>query len=141
MPNETGELTGEITGDSRGNVVSLKTNKSVWDTLSFQLALMNDASNKSNTYDYNVISRGEVKKYTFLPVAEETIEVNDEEHKTVKLERHNGEKITKIWLAKELHYVPILIEKFKDGDLDSTMTLDSITFNSTLIEDEQDEDK
>lgn len=131
-------LTGEITGNTRGKTVSLKTNEPVWDTLSFQLALMNDISNKNETYTYNVISRGEIKQYIFTNIGEEIIEINDRQHKTIKLERRSGNKATKIWLATEKFYVPVLIEQYKDDDLDSTMTLDSVTLNSASAENEED---
>lgn len=127
--NEKGQLTGTITGKMRGNTVSIQSNEKVWDTLSFQLALMNDASENKNIYHYNVISRGKIKQYTFTNAGKETIEINDKEYKTVIFERHNGRKFSKIWLATELHYIPVLIEKYKDGDLDSTMTLDTIRFS------------
>ena len=133
-------LTGEITGNTRGKTVSLKTNEPVWDTLSFQLALMNDISNKNETYTYNVISRGEIKQYIFNKIGEETIEANDRKYKTIKLERYSGNKATKIWLATEKHYVPVLIEQYKDDDLDSTMTLDSVTLNNASEENDEDED-
>ena len=127
--NEIDQLTGTITGNARGEMISLQTNEKVWDTLSFQLQLMNDASAKKQSYHYNVISRGKIKHYTFTDAGEETIEINDKEYKTVVLERRNGRKSSKIWLATELHYIPVLIEKYEDDDLDSTMILDTIVFN------------
>lgn len=127
--DENNQLTGTITGNTRGKTISLQTNGTVWDTLSFQLALMNDVSNKKTSYHYNVVSRDKIKQYVFRHDGEETIEVNGREYDTVKLERNNGERSIKIWLAPELHYVPVLIENYKDGDLDSTMKLDSIKFD------------
>ena len=126
---------GELTGHSRGNAVSLKTSEPIWDTLSFQLALINDVSDKNDSYDYNVISRGQIKQYQFSIIGEESIEIEDKAYKTIKLERHSGNKATKIWLAPSLNYVPVLIEQYKDDDLDSTMTLDFAVFNITSDED------
>lgn len=129
--NEDNQLTGIITGVMRGKTFSIQSNEKVWDTLSFQLALMNDVSNNKNVFHYNVISRGKIKLYTFINVSKEMIEINDKEYKTIVLERHNGKKFSKIWLATELHYIPVLIEKYEDDDLDSTMTLDTIVFNES----------
>ena len=126
---------GELTGHSRGKPVSLKINEPIWDTLSFQLALINDVSDKNDSYNYNVISRGQIKQYNFSYIGEETIEIEDKAYKTIKLERHSGNKATKIWLAPSLNYVPVLIEQYKDDDLDSTMTLDLVVFNNTADED------
>lgn len=128
--NKNNQLAGTIIGDVRGKNIALQTNERVWDTLSFQLALMSDVSNKTNNYHYNVISRGIIKKYSFTQTGEEVLEINDREYRTVILERHGGKKSTKIWLSTELHYVPILIENYKDDELDSTLTLDTITFNN-----------
>ena len=141
--NENDELIGRVTGNSRGVTTALTTNKPIWDTLSFQLALIDDVSSKNDAYIYDVISRGEIKQYMFSAIGEETIEINDREYRAVKLERRSDNKITKIWLAADLHHIPVMIKQYKDGDLDSTMTLDTIMFNNapdtTESEDEDEE--
>jgi len=139
--NEDSELIGRITGNSRGVITALTTDKPIWDTLSFQLALIDDVSSKTDTYNYDVISRGEIKQYAFLIVAEETIEIDDKAYKTVKLERISDDKATRIWLAADLHYIPVLIEQFKDGELDSTMTLDSVSFKIASDKTESEDDE
>lgn len=141
MKDENNELIGKITGNSRGIKTSLTTNEPIWDTLSFQLALIDDVSSNNSTYNYNVISRGVIKQYKFSTIGEETIEIDDSEHKTIQLERRSNNKITKIWLAKNKHYIPVLIEQYKDGDLDSTMTIDTIMFNNAPDKTEYEDDE
>jgi len=129
-------LSGVLKGTVSGNPVSVQTRDATWDNFSFQLALMNDISAGKSGFSYNVISRGRLKKYTFSMIGPEPIKINAKRYETVKLERNDGRKKTLIWLAPELHYIPVLIETYKDNDLETKVIIDTAQFRDKGLTDE-----
>lgn len=130
------QVSGILRGTVSGNPVTVPTNKATWDNFSFQLALINDVSDNNKNLSYNVISRGRLREYTFSILDSEQLEINNKQYDTVKLERNDGKKTTRIWLAPELHYIPVLIETYKDDDLETKVIIDTAQFKGDIKTDE-----
>ncbi len=137
--NTSQKLSGQMTGTSAGKTISSPVDVTVRDALSFQLALRHDAmvaststkfnGSDSSVFDYPVLSKGKLKQYQFTRVGTEDLDLIDKTIATIKLERKNNNRTTRLWLAPELHYVPVKITHTKEGKSDMLMTLDKINFN------------
>lgn len=101
----------------------------VWDRLSVQIALACDASEsprEKQVYHYQVFDYGELEDYAFEYIGEESVKVAGKNYLTRKFVRHHGKRDTHFWLAEELHYLPVKMQQYKDGDLHISMYLDRI---------------
>lgn len=126
--HENEQSTAHFSGTVHGAKTDIATKGEVWDSFSVQLALMNAVSNKENNLNYQVISKGRLKRYMFTYKGRETLTLDETDYETIRFSRSSGSKVLKIWLAPELHHVPVKLEKYEEGKLDTSITLDTISF-------------
>ena len=124
------KLQGQIRGTASGDTVKLNTNKPVWDTLSFQMALMKNTKEKTPDWDATILVKGQLRSYLFVTHGTEEITVGGNTLKTIKVERKgdNDNKPIFFWIAPKLSNLPVKIEKWKNGKASITMLLDAATF-------------
>lgn len=115
---------GTVTGTAIDKPVKLTVQSQVWDALSFQLALMLDASSGADVFKYPVLSKGVLKQYEFKKLLEKELEIDEETVNAIKFERIHGDNITWIWLAPDKYHLPVLIERVKNNKVDTRMSLD-----------------
>jgi len=123
-------LSGRITGVVRSQPVDLEVDKPVWDMLSFQIPLMQEASEDRKRYPYYALLKGELDTYFFDLVATEDIEFAGKKYRALKLIRVNPEKKRelRIWLLPELNNIPAVVENMRDGKQHSYMKIESVSF-------------
>lgn len=129
----------EFNGTALGKKTSIKADGTLWDILSVQLALMNDIADSKESLTYQVISKGALNQYTFDLKGPAKIEVKDKQYHTLKAERVSGNKTIRLYLAPKLHNIPVLIEKYKNGKLDTRVLLDTVRFNGQVAESSNDD--
>jgi hypothetical protein len=124
------ELSGRITGVVRNQPVDLEVDKPVWDMLSFQIPLMQEASEDRKRYPYYALLKGELDTYFFDLVATEEIAFAGRKYRALKLVRVNPEKKRelRIWLLPELNNIPAVVENMRDGKQHSYMKIESVSF-------------
>ncbi len=98
-----------------------------WDPLSVLLAIQRDFQPEQDKYRYDVIAKGQLKTYVFELAGEDSIEIDDNRHQSYKLVRQHGKRTTRIWLAQGGQHIPLRIEIYKDGKLNTRMDLASLT--------------
>lgn len=125
-------LRGEISGTVRGKKVKLTTDSEIWEILSFQIPLMIEANETIKEYPYKAILKGEINTYNFVLSATKKIRFAGKQYQAIELVRTDPHKDRKlrIWLIPKLHNIPVIIENYKDGNLDSLMRLERVQFNS-----------
>jgi len=123
-------LSGRIKGVVRSQPVDLEVDKPVWDMLSFQIPLMQEASEDRKRYPYYALLKGELDTYFFDLVATEDIEFAGKKYRALKLVRVNPEKKRelRIWLLPELNNIPAVVENMRDGKQHSYMKIESVSF-------------
>jgi hypothetical protein len=90
---------------------------------------MQDAAKGTKKVTYPVISRGELKTYTFTNLGQETIETPLGKFEAIKLERRkdDGENTTYTsWHALKLHYLPVKFENQENGDVVLSFALEEV---------------
>ena len=125
-----------VSSNVDGTRSSLKITDETIDSLSLHLRLMSDLKAGQKILSYNVVTKGKIKNYRFENLGEENIETEAGKFKTIKLKgkQKDSERTIMIWLAPELHFLPVKIlntqsgEGILDDDLTgSNMSLTSVT--------------
>lgn len=128
--SEDNKLSGNISGIAAGREVNIKVNQPIWDTLSFQLPMMMHLPTPETKHNYKILVKGEARQYSFISHGEEAIKLGEKTIKTVKIERNSGnaDKPFYLWVAPELHNLPVKYEKWKNGKAHITMSLKQVRF-------------
>lgn len=86
------------------------------DKLLFQLKLMQDLSGGVKSFNYKVADGGHIKDYVVEEINKETINIDLGAFSTTVLRRTTKHRTTTWWCAKELHFLPIIIQQISaDG--------------------------
>ncbi len=123
---------GTINGTVRNKTITLQTNTPVWEALSFQIPLMIEADKDIKEYPYNAIIKGKIDSYNFVLTGIEKVYYANKTYQALHVVRTDPNKDRKlsIWLAPELHNLPLIIENYRNGKEHSRMQLENITFKN-----------
>jgi hypothetical protein len=130
--------TAELTFDWRTSTVVNDVDDSRWemtipagtlDKLSTQLGMMQELQNGETDKIFAVADGGKLKQYAFQVIGTETVELPAGRFETVKLNRvgDSKEKLTYIWCAPELHYLPVRIWQRKGDQSEYVSELESFS--------------
>jgi hypothetical protein len=109
------------------NVWELPLSPGTQDTLSYQIAIMYDLQQGKTDLSYLVVDKRKLKTYRFALAGEETLNTPLGSLSTLKIQRtDSAEKITVLWCAPDLDYLPIRIEQSEKGGEPFSMTLISV---------------
>lgn len=114
-------LHGEVDGD----YLAFTLERPVWDRSSAQLALMCElyANPDLDIAVMSVVDDCKPIFHVYQRLKKETVTIGDVRYETVMFERSHNRRSTKLWLAPKLHYLPVKMEQYKDGDFQMRMTL------------------
>ena len=90
----------------------------LYDNLSYQLQLWQDAQDGRQTMDYCIVDGKRVKQYAFRVVGEESLPIGDQHYATWVIERDRGaesERQTRIWLSREQPFLIVKLLQVEDG--------------------------
>ena len=88
------------------------------DEFSLQIAMMRDLKNKRKQLEYWIVEKGELRHYHFAILGTEKVETPAGVYETVKLKRirKTNKRVTYMWCAPSLRYLPVKIMHIeKDG--------------------------
>ena len=130
--------TAELTFDWKTSTVVNNVADSTWemtipagtlDKLSTQLGIMRELQNGVTEKTFAVADGGKLKQYAFQVIGTETVDVPAGHFETIKLKRigDNTQKLTYIWCAPELHYLPVLILQRKEDQSEYRRELESFS--------------
>ena len=86
------------------------------------LALANDLSRKSSSFDYKVAMKDGVEDFRYTRIDSAKLTVPAGSYDTVALERKRGPRISTSWFSEQAGWVPVQIEQV-DGKKGETITL------------------
>ena len=130
--------TAELTFDWKTSTVVNNVADSTWemtipagtlDKLSTQLGMMRELQDGATEKTFAVADGGKLKQYAFEVIGTETVESPAGRFETVKLNRvgDSKEKLTYIWCAPELHYLPVRIWQRKQDKHEYQSELESFS--------------
>jgi hypothetical protein len=132
QPDPKHGLTGKASGIYEGQKVDIDLDKPVWDPLSIQVPIMIDTDKQLPPHEHGLFMKGEFKHYLFENFGSEKVEYNGEPFNAIKIvgRETKRDRAMYVWLVPELHDLPIKIEQWKEGELKSTVLLESVTFEN-----------
>lgn len=101
----------------------------VLDRASLQTALMRDLESRSGLHEhYSLADDESVTEYDYAVTGTETIETGTGEVEALVLEqsREGSSRITRLWMAPALRFLPIRIEQRRDGEAHTAFLLESV---------------
>jgi len=130
--------TAELTFDWKTSTVVNNVADSTWemtipagtlDKLSTQLGIMRELQNGATEKTFAVADGGKLKQYAFQVIGTETVDVPAGHFETIKLNRvgDKTQKLTYIWCAPELHYLPVRILQRKEDQTEYRRELESFS--------------
>jgi len=124
-------LSGKAVGIHEGQKVDIDIDQPVWDPLSIQVPIMIDADRNLPPHEHGMFLNGEFKHYVFENHGDVAISLHGKEYVALKIagRETKRDRAMYAWIVPELHYIPVKIEQWKDGNLKSTVKLESVTFD------------
>lgn len=131
-PDPEHGLSGKASGIYEGQKVDIDLDKPVWDPLSIQVPIMIDTDKRLPPHEHGLFMKGEFKHYLFENAGSEKVEYNSELFNAIKIvgRETKRDRAMYVWLVPELHNLPVKIEQWKEGELKSTVLLESVTFEN-----------
>ena len=129
--NHKQELVGKASGIYEGKHVDIEIDNPVWDPLSIQIPIMRDAHKNLPPHELGLFMKGEFKHYLFENQGSETVKHNGTQLTAVKIvgRETKRDRAMHMWMIPDYHNIPIKIEQWKNGELKSTVLLESVTFD------------
>ena len=132
------EREADLSFDWDRNLVSNRVEGSLWemeiptgtiDKLASQLGMMLALQQDKDDVTFMVADGGHLKQYRFKVIGHETIEVPAGTFETVKITklRDNKERITYVWCAPALNYLPVRIWQRETDGAEYTSDLESFS--------------
>lgn len=126
---------GNVTGVYKGEEININSNQPVWDPLSIQALIIINADKESESYKHGLLMKGELRHYIIENLGKETISFNGTETTALKtlVKEAERDRVIYVWMLPDYHNIPVKYEHWKNGDLTSTVLLQSVTFEDDGI--------
>ena len=102
-----------------------------FDNFSAQLLLMREPNVEITEYTYSVISKGRLKDYVYTLEPNESISTKLGEFTANKYVRKKNNKKKTIylgWYAEHLNYIPVRLDKIKNGKIDTSIQITKVNW-------------
>jgi hypothetical protein len=125
---------GRVVGTFERKPVDLPTQPGLLDSLSVQVALMNELMAGRVPQRFVLVDKGRIKDYLYTLEGNEVLRTAEMgEHRTViyRSSRVGSAKSTVFWCAPELGYLPLKVERRDGRDVEVTLSLKSVEFGGS----------
>jgi hypothetical protein len=122
---------GRVSGVAEKKRVDLPTQPGLLDTMSAQVALMQELLAGRTPKSFVLVDKDRIKDYLYTSEGTQTLRTPLGEHRTTlfRSSRPGAAKATLFWCAAELGYVPLKVERRDGKDVEWSMSLQRITFS------------
>jgi hypothetical protein len=114
---------------SADGVANFPLRPGVLDRASLQAALMHDLKRRRDPGPYVLVDGDSLKTYSYSPGERRAVETPAGSFDALALtqEREGSSRTTLLWVAPDLSYLPVKIEQYRDGEVQTSLTLTSYT--------------
>lgn len=123
-----------IVQDSGAKPWLLPLSSDILDFASVRFALLRDLATGRPELNYTIADAGKLKPYQFTRHGEATITLPLGTFKTLRIERLHKSRLTVLWVAANLHYLPVQVEQHRNGNLLFQLRLQHIAFETVYRE-------
>jgi hypothetical protein len=112
--------THRVSGIAEKKPVDLALQNGTQDTLSVQIELMNEVAAGRSPKSFWLIDNDEIKEYKYTREGTETLDTPLGKFDTVRYrsEHAGSDRVTRLWLASALGYMPVRAERSRAGKVD-----------------------
>jgi hypothetical protein len=117
--------TGRITGVSEKKPIDIALRPGTQDSLSVQIALMRELAAGRAPKSFSLIDNDEIKEYRYVHEGTVTLDTPLGKLETViyRSERTGSDRVTRLWLAPSLGYLPVRAERSRAGKIDFGLSI------------------
>jgi hypothetical protein len=117
-----------VTGESEGKPVALSTEPGMQDRMSMQVAVMASLLQGKEPGEIAMINDEHVRRYSYTRTGAAAMDTALGKVDTVIYEstRPNSNRLSRMWHAPSLGYVPVRLEQVRKGKVETVMTLVSV---------------
>ena len=121
---------GNVTGTYKGETININSDQPVWDPLSIQALIIINADKESESQKHGLLMKGELKHYILENQGKEKIRLNGTNMTALKtfIKEADRDRVIYVWMLPEYHNIPVKYEHWKNGELKTTILLQSVTF-------------
>jgi hypothetical protein len=114
---------GRVTGTANGKVVNQPLKSGTQDPLSVQIDLMRDLAAGSAPSSFLLFDKTEATEYHYTRERTEALETPLGHLDTIvyRSDRPGSDRVTRLWLAPSLGYVPVQAERTRGGSVDISL--------------------
>jgi hypothetical protein len=114
-----------VTGVAEKKPVDLALEKGTQDSLSVQIALMQELSAGRSPKSFWLIDDDAIKEYTYTREGTATLDtpLGKLEAVIYRSERQGSDRVTRLWLAPSLGYLPVRAERSRSGKTDFGLSI------------------
>jgi Protein of unknown function (DUF3108) len=120
-----------ITGVAEKKPVDIALEPGTQDALSVQIALMRELAAAGVPKSFWLVDNDEIKEYRYVP--EGTVSLDTPLGKLAAViyrsERKGSDRVTRLWLAPSLGYLPVRAERSRAGKIDFTLSIRELKAN------------
>jgi hypothetical protein len=120
---------GTASVTSANGVAEFSLQPGVLDRASLQAALMHDLEHRREPGPYVLVDGDSLKTYRYSPGERRAIRTPAGRFDALALTqvREGSSRTTVLWVAPDLNYLPIKIDQYRDGEVQTSLTLTSYT--------------
>lgn len=130
--NQEKRPAGNVTGIYKGETININSDQPVWDPLSIQALIIINADKETVSQKHKLLMKGELRHYIFENQGKEQIRLNGTDMTALKtfIKEADRDRVIYVWMLPEYHNIPVKYEHWKNGDLKTTILLQSVTFEN-----------
>jgi hypothetical protein len=126
---------GRVRGTVEGRAIELPTEPGLQDRLSIQVAVMTALLASREPGTIPMIADDEIKRYSYTRAGADRIRTRAGEFETVLYEstRPGSSRLSRIWHARELGYIPVRAEQLRNGKVETVMELTRVVQDEVAV--------
>jgi hypothetical protein len=119
---------GRVRVTASGETLDLPLEADLLDRGSLQVALMRDLARCRQPGPYRFVDEDGIRSYHYEQLEDLTAETGAGPYAAVRFaqRREGSSRSTVLWFARDLDYLPVRIEQFRDGELETVFSLESV---------------
>lgn len=120
--------TGRVTGSAMKKPVDVALEPGTQDAMSVQIALMSELAAGRSPKRFWLMDNDEIKEYQYVREGTDTLDTPLGKLATViyRSERAGSDRVTRLWLAPELGYLPVRAERRRKDKVDFELTIQEL---------------
>jgi hypothetical protein len=117
--------THRVSGVSQTKPVDLPLQDGTQDGMSVQIELMRELAAGRSPQGFWLVDNDEIKQYKYVREGTETLETGVGKLETVRYrsEHEGSSRVTRLWLAQSLGYLPVRAERSRNGNADFSLEI------------------